>query len=136
MLVHGLLLVENHILEETQKGTTECQNQEFTKKRINFWRFHSIPASTIIHSQVFFSMCIAAYKYAENLKFLSLRVQNLQPSEIFENNTIAKIAYFILLSFMYVFNCSLYCVSWNCFACTFVIQLIKINQSINQYSWS
>ena len=34
--------------------------------------------------------------------------------------------------FYYVFNCSLYCVSWNCFACTFVTQLIKINQSINQ----
>jgi len=41
--------------------------------------------------------------------------------------------YFIyFIFFMYVFNCSLYCVSWNCFACTFVTQLIKINQSINQ----
>jgi len=30
-----------------------------------------------------------------------------------------------------MFNCSLYCVSWNCFACTFVTLLIKINQSIN-----
>ena len=33
---------------------------------------------------------------------------------------------------MYVFNCTSYCVSWNCFACTFVTQLIKIDQSINQ----
>ena len=38
----------------------------------------------------------------------------------------------IFCVFYYVFNCSLYCVSWNCFACTFVTQLIKINQSINQ----
>ena len=42
--------------------------------------------------------------------------------------------FFFVLSFVYVFNCSLYCVSWNCFACTFVTQLIKINQSsIPQY---
>ena len=38
----------------------------------------------------------------------------------------------IFCVFYYVFNCSLYSVSWNCFACTFVTQLIKINQSINQ----